>query len=801
MPKLLFLTITNFWVLYLIIFFLPIIICPQQALGVINILEISSEDMSTEPTTWNLQADKLTTFANNTIIEAEGNIVLTKDGDTFKADFARYYYNTNWLFLKGNVVVKMGQDTINAEEAEFNLITKTGWINNGNIFISSSHIYFSGAHIIKHWGNQYTFNNATLTTCDGSTPAWSISAKEATVELDGYAQLVDPTFKIRNVDMLSSPFFTLPTKKARQSGLLAPNYGISVKRGLYYTQPYFLAIDESNDLTLYGGLMAKIGPLVSARFRSHPFKDQKTWFAITGIYDKNNVTEPGKDLVYPSSQLVRNNYKRYWIRGMADGFIGVSTWRYISNIDYVSDQDYLKEFDQNTTGFSKSRNELFRMFGRDLHEYDQHRLNSLLIRNDWQRIGIAGSLRYEQNPKLGHGNRPHSESELIQRLPQLDGFLYQGKIFQPFFLEGEAHLQSTYMYRAEGSRGWRTELFPKVVFPFDLKYGYVIGTVGFRETYYLTDVKSHTSPFAPYVSKTKTPRQTGQHRNLININIESYTQANHIWNFNEYDSLAIQQNVGKNFLTALRHTIQPRIYYNFVPRENQEKNPFYVLEDRIVSKNELTYSITNILTKKTSHVSLSHDKGNTKPTLTTSFDNLLYWQLATGYDFEEKRRKQYLEKYPRRPIKNLYSEFEIYALSWLTYTGKTFFSLYTGNVTRHDHTISLSSAPFTWKTGLSFREPYYNYREKLRYRDENNLIISSRLRLLQNSFTIQPFHFLKITFDDFRNMRESGNFGKTNSQFLEVAYLAQCYHLIGRYRYDGYDRSYTLLVEIPGIFD
>ncbi|MFQ8890506.1 MAG: putative LPS assembly protein LptD [Bilophila wadsworthia] len=68
----------------------------------------------------------------------------------------------------------------------------------------------------------------------------------------------------------------LPAKTTRQSGLLPPDYGISDKRGFYYTQPYFWAIDESHDMTFYGGWMTKIGPSLSVEYRANEFTDQKT---------------------------------------------------------------------------------------------------------------------------------------------------------------------------------------------------------------------------------------------------------------------------------------------------------------------------------------------------------------------------------------------------------------------------------------------------------------------------------------------------------------------------------------------
>ena len=50
-------------------------------------------------------------------------------------------------------------------------------------------------------------------------------------------------------------------------------------------------------------------------------------------------------------------------------------------------------------------------------------------------------------------------------------------------------------------------------------------------------------------------------------------------------------------------------------------------------------------------------------------------------------------------------------------------------------------------------------------------------------------------------MADGGTFGKTYDQSIDIAYSAQCYRIIGRYNYDGYDKSYSIMVELPGIFD
>lgn len=781
---------------------LALFLCsPVHSYAATDVLTIPMED--TKEASWNLEADKLVTLSDNTIVEAQGGVVLQRGNDILKADFARYYSATNWVYLKGNVFVRMGKDDIHSDEAEFDLHSKTGWLTNGHVFMEGPHIYFSGSRIIKHWGDRYTFNKAKVTTCDGTSPAWSMNAEQAVVEIDGYAQLFHSTFDVKNTGIFYSPFMVLPAKTTRQSGLLPPDYGISDKRGFYYTQPYFWAIDESHDMTFYGGWMTKIGPSLSVEYRANEFTDQKTWLAATGIYDKDTVAIPGTSRVSENKQTLRTNNDRYWLRGMADGFLGASTWRYRSNIDYVSDQDFLREFNQGPTGFDRTRDNLFRMFGRDLQEDDQNRVSAALVSNDWQRVGIVASMRYEQDPALGHGNRAQSQDELVQRLPQLDLFLYKGRIVPQIPLELEAQFQSGYMYRASGTTGGRTEIYPKLSVPLDFGFGSVIGTVGLRQTYYNTDRKEHTSPLAMYMDNSASPRQTGESRTMIDMDIQGYTEASRIWQLGDESSIPLKpENAGKQMWTAVRHEIQPRIRYSRTPHVDQEKNPFYLMEDRILPRDELTYSITNIVTRKGSIVSVTGEGDKQEARRSTFYQDLLRWRIESGYDFEEARRDRYRDEYGRRPFMDIVSDFEIYPWPWLGYHDKTYFSAYDGQVTRHDHDINLRyKDKISWYTGMSFRDKYYDYRKKFQYENWNNVQLTSDLRLIHNDLTINLTPEWSIRFDGYRNMRQGGTFGKTYDQSIDIAYSAQCYRIIGRYNYDGYDKSYSIMVELPGIFD
>ena len=171
---------------------------------------------------WDLTADTVTTFNDSEIMEARGNVHLKRGNEYLKADFARYYMSTKWVYLKGNVQVKTGRDELTADEAEFDLRSRVGWLKKGQIFMDGPHAYISGDRINKYWGDVYSFTQAKVTTCDGDVPAWSISTDERVLEIAGYARMSGSSFNVMDKTVAYTPFFIFPSTTYRQSVLLPP---------------------------------------------------------------------------------------------------------------------------------------------------------------------------------------------------------------------------------------------------------------------------------------------------------------------------------------------------------------------------------------------------------------------------------------------------------------------------------------------------------------------------------------------------------------------------------------------------
>lgn len=738
---------------------------------------------------WDLTADKVITLNDSEIMEATGNVYLKRGNEYLKADFARYYMSTKWVFLKGNVIVRSGKDEIKAEEAEFDLRSRVGWLKNGRIFMSEPHTYIAGEHINKHWGDVYTFKQAKITTCDGDVPAWSFTADEAVVEIDGYARLSKSSFQVADTPVMYAPFFIVPVKTSRQTGLLMPEYGKSTTKGVYYNQPFFWAINESSDLTVNEYFMEKRGFMHGLQYRATPNSDTKIWLRGDMMWDKKrDLTDTGD---YSGDGLIRNNYERYWLRGMLDTRLPNPNWRLKADIDYVSDQYFLREFNNGMAGFDTSRNELAKLFGRDLQEKTLDRISGLLLTRDWERFSLALSATYSQDQTLGNGNRARSQDETVQSLPQLDAFLYKGRLISWLPLEVEANAQAAYFYRRKGTSGARYEVVPRMSLPINTRYGSVIASAGLYQTLYDSNTVSDT-PFGVQswgdTSVSDRQRQTGESRTIPEFNVAGFTEFAKVYPLGNSAPLALtKENIGKNRWVAMRHSIQPRVEFRQRANENQDDNPWYTSEDRLAPKTELVYSVTNVITTKRNKVVLTKDEnGEMVPTQMTDYADLVRLRLEQSYDFREATRNQSRDEYSRRPYSDILAELTVYPWDNISLTTKNNWSPYLGEITRHQSGVTFNFPDYGWVyAGYDMRRAIDEYTRK----NDRNI---SYLRFDVGTAQFGAWSLntsVKYDYKDTSNQETD----------IDLVYNHQCFKIIGRVSVDPQEENYQLLIMLTGL--
>ncbi len=167
----------------------------------------------------------------------EGDVQIVYQDIDIRCDVADWNRATGEVVARGNVILDRGPSRFTADEARFNIQTKTGTFYNATAFIDPMYT-FTGREIEKLDETHYRIDHATFTTCatDGKPP-WSFHVRKAKVEQEGLGRFSSSAMKIRGVPVFYMPYMVWPIKQERAAGLLFPRFGYSNTRGFNFGLP------------------------------------------------------------------------------------------------------------------------------------------------------------------------------------------------------------------------------------------------------------------------------------------------------------------------------------------------------------------------------------------------------------------------------------------------------------------------------------------------------------------------------------------------------------------------------------
>ena len=541
---------------------------------------------------WHIVADEIHYDDNINQYIAKGNVTITKQDKNLSADYVRFDQKNMKAFANGHVIMIAGQDILTGSRMEMDLNAETGTVYNGTIFLQENHFYIKGDTIKKVGKDSYTADKASITTCDDDRPAWKVTGRNLNVTVEGYAFMKHAALWAKKIPVLYTPFLVFPVKLKRQTGLLAPQFGYSDRKGTEYIQPFYWAINRSSDATFYLDYMAYRGEKLGLEYRYVLDEGSKGTLMYDFLNDRKvDDGSPGssKKWGYEDDDFLRPNSSRYWLRTKHDQALPFDFSAKL-DIDIVSDQDYLLEFKDGLTGYKQTNSYFLETFGRDLDDYDDPvRTNRLNLNRIWPAYSLNAELLWYDNII----NRRWEETDTtLQRLPFIEFSGSKQKFFSSSFYF-DLDSEYTYFYSEDGARGHRMDAHPRFYLPYRYKsYFTVEPSIGVRETVWRLDKDEYST------SDKKT-----YNRQLYDTKIDFFSEIHRIFNVK-----------GKS-IEKIRHTIRPQIIWDYIPEKDQDEYPLfdnldkiekqnqdgYSLSgglDRIEKQNLVTYSITNTLTSK-----------------------------------------------------------------------------------------------------------------------------------------------------------------------------------------------------------
>lgn len=367
----------------------------------------------------------------------------------------------------------------------------------------------------------YIFNNASYTTCPPHKPLWQVTAKridanQATQTLTAkHSQLY-----IRNHKIATIPYLSLPLGKARKSGFLAPHSSYSGRSGFSLSVPYYFNLAPNYDDTLTARVLSKRGLQVRNTLRwldKHTNVNLSTEIVPYDFrYKKFLDATPGVQGWGPTRASLRWQSHTHISRH----------WRADADISAVSDDDYLRDFHHDLGSISQTQLSQILALRYD----DQHWHNSLRF------------LQYQTLRPQGV-TKPASNYAHLPEL-YLDGFFPQQAGHSDIHWHSEFTHFSWPGNDITRTSGTRLVLAPSMAFPWRRAYGFVIPRAkAVLRHYYL----SHPQPATQAMLERYTP--------ILSL-----------------DSGLI---FDKNWHNAWQQTLEPRLFYLYVPKQAQDTLPLF----------------------------------------------------------------------------------------------------------------------------------------------------------------------------------------------------------------------------------
>ena len=727
--------------LFVIFLFTGLLITGGRALGqdIGGRLDRLAQDDPQQP--WQITADEISYDDRDGRYVAQGHVNITKGDRRLTADFVRFNHQTMEAEAQGHVVLVAGGDMLIGDRIEIDLENQIGTITEGTIFLHENHFYIRGKKIEKLGEREYAIEKASLSSCDGERPSWKITGRKVNIEVEGQGVIKHAALWAKDVPVFYTPYLSFPATTRRKSGFLMPEFGASDRKGKRFITPFFWAINDQSDMTLYHDYMEERGHKLGAEYRY--IIDPLSRGMVMYDYLNDDKVDDGqgdnsKEFGYPDDDFLRPNETRYWFRmkhdqGLPFGFMGRL------DLDLVSDQDYLTEFRDGLTGFEETRNYYREEFGRDLDDYnDQVRINQGVLNKNWYHSALNGGIIWlDDTTKKREDDTPSVDTSL-QRLP----FILWDAVKQPVgptpFL-ASADTEWTYFYSDDNSKGLRFDVHPRVYLPFSLgDYLYVEPSAGIRQTAWFIDRYQDLGEDAQEALEEQLGRSLeaeddkskDQYRTLYDLKLDVSTEVSGV-----YD-------IGGASLDAIRHTIRPRVFYNYIPLEDQDKYPGFINQttdgepillndriNRIAPENLITYSLVNTLTSRYRKESSGDKEADTSAEDNFGFNDFLRLEIRQSYNIRTAKSDR------DRPWSSILADLELNPRQYFKLRAQAAYDTYEASFKKRDVRATLKS-PRGDKLAVDYRYDKRKEdftREEILNKNINNIKAGAKIRL--------PLHF------------------------------------------------------------
>ncbi len=418
------------------------------------------------------------------------------------------------------------QLVLSAQEAQHDFNQQHLEASDATYYLNATNAQGSAEHIdmLRDKGTS-DLTQVTYSSCVRGEELWIIRADHLHInQKTGRAVAKNASFRIAGVPVLYSPYLSFPIDDQRHSGLLVPDGGATDSGGIYARLPYYFNIAPNMDATLTSGFFSKRGFLLGGEWR---YLNRWQQMRLSGEILPD-------DQVYKDTMDAEKYGNTRWL------FRAEQQWHGIPNVSgdllfqQVSDPDYLQDLKDN--------------FGLLAESNLERHADWTYWQPNWYT-----SLRFQHHQVLDKAifrERPYA------RMPQ---WLFEGNWISDYGIEYGLRTEAVYFTTTvepgstRPAHAWRFDLMPYIGYRAEATWGYLHPQIAYRYTHYNSEGDRLNYRY-----------ETHHTRSLPILSIDSGL-------FFERDTQISTLFGGGNFT----QTLEPRLYYLYVPYRDQRGIPIF----------------------------------------------------------------------------------------------------------------------------------------------------------------------------------------------------------------------------------
>ena len=474
-------------------------------------------DVETEEGDTYLNADSID-LTEKGISHLTGSVEMSTDTWQARADNAVYNDPGSFVDLSGDVKFWEESLFLSGDGAHIDVEDSTATVSGAEYYLHDSDARGRADELFIDPGTLTSGKGMSFTTCAPENGGgieenfWRISARELHLNHDtDRGSGRNIVLKIKDIPVFYAPYFTFPLSRERKSGFLAPGIGKNSHGGVETRLPYYWNIAPNMDATITPRVLANSGVMGMLEFR----------YIRTGGEGRVNLEYLPGDVGFDDRDRSMLNIE------LTQSFLGRG--RLYVDYNQASDPEYLEDFGTDlaisSTHYLPRRADVTYR-GRNWNVLG--RLHSYQIVD--QSIRVT-SRPYKNLPRLQFRYRPLSGNKKINLDLRTD--------FTYFDRTGETGV-------TVDVTGFRADLYPTISYPIRTQAAFLVPRVGVRFTQYELDKQG---PFK------KSPNRT-----LPIVSVDSGVFLERDFRMRDRD---------------FQHTLEPRLFYLYVPHEDQNDLPVF----------------------------------------------------------------------------------------------------------------------------------------------------------------------------------------------------------------------------------